>query len=127
VAWGRYGRNKEMEGRKEDVKLELRTEVECKRLASPFGFKWKTKARVCTSEETKDRGQSGMWFKRLTELLDIFEDALFSDVTLSILIVIHHHGKNPLIVTSMRQIGLAKFLRNVDNLLQITRRHIPQD
>jgi hypothetical protein len=116
-----------MEGRKEDVKLELRTEVECKRLASPFGFKWKAKTRVCTSEETEDRRQSGMCFKRLTELLDIFEDALFSDVTLSILIVIHHHGKNPLILTSMQQIRLAQFLRNFDNFLHTTRRHIPQD
>ena len=109
------------------MKLELRTEVECKRLASSFAFKWKAKARVCTSEETEDRGQSGMRFKRLTELLDIFEDALFSDVTLSILIVIHRHGKNPLILTSMQQIRLAQFLRNADNFLHTTRRHIPQD
>lgn len=80
-----------------------------------------------TSEETEDRGQSGMWLKRLTELLDIFENVPFSDVTLSILIVIHHYGKNPLIVTAMQQIGLATFLRSVYNFLQTTRRHIPQD
>jgi hypothetical protein len=52
-----------MEGRKDDVKLELRTEVECKRLASPFGFKWKAKARVCTSQAhvRRDRGQRTKW------------------------------------------------------------------
>jgi hypothetical protein len=46
------------EGRKEDMQLELRTEVGCKRLASPFGFTWKAKARVCTSQADvrRDRG-----------------------------------------------------------------------
>jgi len=68
-----------------------------------------------------------MWFKRLMELLNIFEDALFLDVTLRMLMVVHHHRKNPLILTSMQQIRLAKFLRNVDNFLHTTRRHIPQD
>jgi hypothetical protein len=93
-----------------------------------FGVKWKAKARVCTSQAyvRRDRGYRTKWnvVKRLTELLDIFEDALFSDVTLSILIVIYHLGKNPSILTSMQQTGLAKFLQNVDNFLRTTRRHI---
>jgi len=52
-----------MVGRKEDVKLELRTDVECKRLASPFGFKRKAKVRVCTSQAyvRRDRGERIKW------------------------------------------------------------------
>jgi hypothetical protein len=77
------------EGGKEDVKLELKTEVECKRLASLLvsnGRLMQESARHRpTSEETEDKGQSGMCFKRLPDLLDIIEDALFADVTLSIM------------------------------------------